>query len=146
MEGTPFDYRVKPLSFNPLEAHMRFLSLVRVTENTGQAPTERLMREMGTLMDEMIKTGKLISTAGLTPTAEGVRMRSRFGKMSATDGPFTETKEVVGGYAILEAASMEEAKALTRRFLDVHGDEWDVECEVRPFAGPEFCARTGSAP
>ena len=58
--------------------------------------------------------------------------------MSTVDGPFTETKEVIGGYAILEAASMPEAIAITKRFLEVHGDEWDIECEVRPLAGPEF--------
>ncbi len=96
---------------------MRFLSMVRIEENTGQAPSERLMREMGKLMEEMTRAGKLISTAGLTPTSQGVRMRSRHGKMSRTDGPFTETKEVVGGYAILEAESMAEAIELTQRFL-----------------------------
>jgi hypothetical protein len=56
------------------------------------------------------------------------------------DGPFAETKEVIGGYAILEAASKEEAVELTRRFLKVHGDEWDIECEVRQLDGPEFCS------
>jgi hypothetical protein len=89
----------------------------------------------------MIRSGTLISTAGLRPTKEGVRVRSRFGRLSRTDGPFTEAKEVVGGYAILEAESLEEAIALTERFLRVHGDEWDLECEVRPLAGPEFGAR-----
>jgi hypothetical protein len=122
---------------------MRFLSLVRIDETTGQKPSERLMREMGKLMEEMSREGKLVATAGLTPTSQGKRMRSRHGKMSTTDGPFTESKEVIGGYAILEAASMEEAMALTRRFLEVHGDEWNVECEVRPLAGPEFGARAG---
>jgi len=120
---------------------MRFLSMVRVQENTGQRPSERLMREMGALMEEMTRAGKLIGTAGLTPTSQGVRMRSNHGKITMTDGPFTETKEVVGGYAIIEAASMEEAKQITRRFLEVHGDEWNVECEVRALAGPEFGAR-----
>ena len=120
---------------------MKFLSLVRVQE-TGQKPTERLMREMGKLMDEMTRKGKLVATAGLRPTAEGKRVRSRFGALSTTDGPFTESKEVIGGYAILEAASMEEAMELTRRFLEVHGDEWDVECEVRALeGGQEFGAR-----
>jgi hypothetical protein len=89
----------------------------------------------------MIRSGTLISTAGLRPTKEGVRVRSRFGRLSRTDGPFTEAKEVVGGYAMLEAPSLEEAIALTERFLRVHGDEWDLECEVRPLAGPEFGAR-----
>ncbi len=120
---------------------MRFLSLVRINESNGQAPSERLMREMGKLMDEMTRAGKLVATAGLTPTRQGVRMRSNHGKLSTTDGPFTETKEVIGGYAILEAASMQEAMEITKRFLLVHGDEWDVECEVRPLAGPEMGAR-----
>ena len=120
---------------------MRFLSMVRVQENSGQRPSERLMREMGELMQELTRSGKLIATAGLTPTSEGVRVRSNHGKISRVDGPFTETKEVVGGYALLEAASMAEAVELTRRFLDVHGDEWNVECEVRALAGPEFGAR-----
>ena len=86
---------------------------------------------------ELTRAGRLISTAGLRPTAEGVRVRQRGGKQSTTDGPFTETKEVIGGYAILEAASKQEAVELTRRFLKVHGDEWDIECEVRQLEGPE---------
>ena len=116
---------------------MRFLSMVRVAE-TGQKPSERLMNEMGRLIEEMMKKGVLIRTAGLRPTKEGFRMRSNRGKMSVTEGPFTETKEVIGGYAVLEAASLEEAKELTRRFLEVHGDEWNVECEVRALDGQEF--------
>ena len=120
---------------------MRFPSMIRVQENTGQRPSERLMHEMGHLMQEMTLAGKLVSTAGLTPTSQGVRIRSNHGKLSMTDGPFVETKEVVGGFAILEAASMAEAIELTRRFLAVHGDEWNVECEVRALAGPEFGAR-----
>ena len=117
---------------------MRFLSMIRVDEKTGRQPSERLMSEMGKLMDEMTRAGVLISTAGLRPTAEGVRVRSRHGRLSTTEGPFTETKEVIGGYAVLEAPSMKEAIALTERFLRVHGDEWDLECEVRPLDGPEF--------
>ena len=117
---------------------MRFLSMVRVRENTGQQPSERLMHEMGKLIDEMLRDGSLVRTAGLRPSKEGVRMRSNHGKLSMTEGPFTETKEVVGGYAILEAKSMKEAIALTEKFLAVHGDEWDVECEVRPLDGEEF--------
>jgi hypothetical protein len=116
---------------------MRFLSMIRVAE-TGQQPSERLMNEMGKLMDEMIREGSLISTAGLRPSKEGVRIRSNRGKLSTTEGPFTETKEVIGGFAVLEAKSMKEAIALTERFLEVHGDEWNLECEVRPFDGEEF--------
>ena len=122
---------------------MRFLSLIRIDESTGQQPSQRLMDEMGKLMDEMTRAGTLVSTAGLRPTKEGVRVRSRHGKLSVTAGPFTETKEVIGGYAILEAKSREEAVELTKRFLEVHGDEWNLECEVRPLDGPEFGARAG---
>ena len=122
---------------------MRFLSMIRVDETTGQQPSPKLMEDMGKLMDEMIREGTLVSTAGLRPTAEGVRVRSRRGKLSMTEGPFTETKEVIGGYAIFEAKDLEEAIRHTRRFLDVHGDEWDLECEVRPLAGPEVgCGRS----
>ena len=119
---------------------MRFLSMVRINEKSGQRPSERLMNEMGKLIEEMTRTGALVSTAGLTPTSEGKRLRWNRGQLSVTDGPFTETKEVVGGYAILEAASMKEALEMTKRFLAVHGDEWDVECEVRPLAMPEVGA------
>ena len=118
---------------------MRFLSMIRIEENTGQVPSEQLMADMGQLIEELTGTGQLVSTAGLRPTSEGVRVRlQRGGKLSAVDGPFTETKEVIGGYAILEASSMAEAVELTRRFLKVHGTDWDVECEVRRLDGPGF--------
>lgn len=117
---------------------MRFLSMVRTEENSGKRPSERLMNEMGALIEEMTRKGKVIRTAGLRPSAEGFRMRSNYGSLSTVDGPFTESKEVIGGYAILEAESKEEAVALTERFLKVHGDEWNVECEVRPLDGIEF--------
>ena len=110
---------------------MRYLSMIRIDEKSAKEPSEQLMQDMGTLIDELTRAGSLISTAGLRPTSEGVRVRLRNGKLSSTDGPFTETKEVIGGYAVLEANSMQEALELTRRFLRVHGDEWDIECEVR---------------
>lgn len=117
---------------------MRYLSMIRLDENGGQVPSEQLMTDMGKLIDEMTREGVLIRTAGLRPTAEGVRVRLRRGKLSTVDGPFTETKEVVGGFAILEAGSMQEAIELTRRFLRIHGDTWDIECEVRQLDGPDF--------
>jgi hypothetical protein len=98
------------------------------------------MEDMGRLMDELTKSGALVETAGLRPTAEGVRVRLSGGRTSVVDGPFTETKEVIGGYAMLEAASLDEAIALTRRFLLVHGDEWELECEVRQVEMPAFDA------
>ena len=117
---------------------MRFLSMIRLDENTGQVPSEQLMTDMGKLIDEMTRNGVLIRTAGLRPTAEGARVRLRQGKLSTVDGPFTETKEVVGGFAILEAGSLREAVELTRQFLKIHGDTWDIECEVRQLDGPDF--------
>jgi hypothetical protein len=116
---------------------MRFLSMIRIDERTAKAPTERLMSDMGKLIDEMTKTGVLIDTAGLRPTSEGVRVRLRGGKLSTIDGPFTEAKEVIGGYAILEAKSKAEAIEHTRRFLALHGEEWDLECEVRQLDGTD---------
>lgn len=110
---------------------MRFLSLIRINESTGRKPSEKLMADMGRLIEEMSKAGVLLDTAGLRPTAEGKRVRLSHGRQRVIDGPFTETKEVIGGYAMLKADSMEEALKWTSRFLDVHGDEWDLECEVR---------------
>ena len=120
---------------------MRFLSMVRINENSGTKPSQKLMDDMGKLIEEATREGWLVSTAGLKPTTEGKRVRQRHGKLSVTDGPFTETKEVIGGYAVLEAGSMDEAIELTKRFLRVHGPEWDVECEVREFG----CAEVGAA-
>jgi hypothetical protein len=96
------------------------------------------MSDMGKLIEEMTREGALIETAGLRPTAEGARVRLRNGKLSTIDGPFAETKEVIGGFAVLEAGSLKEAIELTKRFLRIHGPEWDVECEVRQMEGPDF--------
>jgi Uncharacterized protein conserved in bacteria len=110
---------------------MQFLSMVRINESSGQQPDERLMRDMAQLMEELTEAGILVDTAGLRPTAEGVRVKLSHGRISQLDGPFTETREVIGGYAIIEAPSMAEAIRITRRFLEVHGDAWEIDCEVR---------------
>ena len=118
---------------------MRFLSMIRVQENTGKQPSERMMSEMGKLMTEMKSAGKLLDTAGLAPTAKSKRVRLRGGKISVVDGPFTETKEVVGGYAMFDALSLEEAIALTQRFVELHvADGWEIDCEVRQVFEPDF--------
>ena len=114
---------------------MRYLSMIRIEEK-GQVPSEKLMNDMGKLIEEMTRDGTLVSTAGLRPTKEGKRVRLRKGRLTTTDGPFVETKEVIGGFAILEAKSMDHALELTSRFLLIHGDEWDIECEVRQMEGP----------
>jgi hypothetical protein len=118
---------------------MRFLSRIRVQENAGKQPSKQLMAEMEKLMAEMKNAGELLDTAGLAPTANGKRVRLRDGRISVVDGPFTETKEVVGGYAMLGAESLDEAIALTRRFVELHvADGWELECEVRQVFEPEF--------
>lgn len=110
---------------------MQFLSIIRINENTARQPDQRLMNDMGKLMEEMTNAGILVDTAGLRPTAEGARLKLSRGKISQTDGPFTEAKEVIGGYAIIEAPSMDEALHASRRFLEVHGDGWEIDCEIR---------------
>jgi len=119
---------------------MRFLSMIRVQESTGKQPSERLMTEMGKLMAEMTSAGTLLDTAGLAPTANGKRIRLRGGNISFVDGPFTETKEVIGGYAMLNADSFEHAMELATRFVELHvADGWEIDCEVRQVQGPGDC-------
>jgi len=119
---------------------MRFLSMIRIQENTGKKPSERMMGEMGQLMAEMTAAGTLLDTAGLAPTANGKRVRLRGGTISVVDGPFTETKEVIGGYAMLNAASFDEAMEMAMRFVELHvADGWEIDCEVRQVQEPGTC-------
>nr|WP_202432219.1 YciI family protein [Streptomyces sp. SID7804] len=107
--------------------------MIRIDENNAPAegPSPELMQRMGELIEEMTKAGVMLDTAGLKPTAQGVRVRYEGGELSVTDGPFTESKEVVGGYAIVQAKDMAEAVEWTKRFLKVHEAHWTVTCEVR---------------
>ncbi|MEU9355793.1 YciI family protein [Streptomyces griseoloalbus] len=111
----------------------RFLSLIRIDENNAPAegPSPELMQRMGELIEEMTKAGVLLDTAGLAPTSQGTRVHYEGGSLSVTDGPFTETKEVIGGYAMLQAKDKAEAIEWTKRFLKVHEPHWTVTCEVR---------------
>ena len=107
---------------------MRFLSIYKTVER-GVPPTQDEMDRMNQLIAEGMSAGWLISTEGCLPSALGARVRRAGGKVTVTDGPFSEAKELVGGFAILQAASKEEAVELTRRFLLVAGGEG--ECELR---------------
>lgn len=111
----------------------RFLSLIRIDESNAPAegPSPELMQRMGELIEEMTKAGVLLDTAGLTPTAQGTRVHYEGGRLSVTDGPFTESKEVIGGYALMQAKDSAEAIEWTKRFLKVHEEHWTVTCEVR---------------
>jgi len=98
---------------------MRFISIF-THELTNRPPTEAEMATMGKLIEEGMKAGWLIATEGVHFGAAGVRLhKNSSGKVTVTDGPFAETKEVIGGYALLRAASKDEVVELTRRFLNV---------------------------
>ena len=106
---------------------MRFLSIFKPAK-TGGAPTAKHMAEMGKFIQELSKAGVLLATEGCLPTVKGARLRLSGGKITVTDGPFIETNEVLGGFALLEVNSKEEVIELTKRFLRVAGDG---ECEIR---------------
>ncbi len=106
---------------------MRFLSLYKSPER-NTPPTPQEMATMGKLIEDWMKSGKLIATEGCLPTAQGARIRVDSGKYTVSDGPFTEAKEVVGGFAILEAPSKEAAIGYVKEFLQVVGEG---ECELR---------------
>jgi hypothetical protein len=106
---------------------MRFLSIYKSPErNTPPTPEE--MASMGKMVEDWMKSGKLLATEGCMPTALGARVRVANGKFSVSDGPFTEAKEVVGGFAILSAPSKEAAVGYAQEFLQVMGQG---ECELR---------------
>src|SRR5207237_8671848 len=106
---------------------MRFLSIYKHAERTAP-PSQEEMAAMGKLVEEGFKTGWLLATAGCLPSKLGARVRSSGGKLTVTDGPFTASKEIVGGFALLTVNSKEEALELTRKLLQVAGDG---ECELR---------------
>jgi hypothetical protein len=127
----------------------RYMMLITHSENlrTEDVPAS-LHEEMGQFVEKNLKNGLLISTAGLRPTSEGTRVRQSRRKLSITDGPFTEAKEVVGGYAVVEASSREQAVEVAREFMEIHLRHWpDFEgsCDVRPLDGDELTAPPSSA-
>jgi len=116
---------------------MRFLSIYKSRE-TGVPPSPEHIETMTKLIEEGMKSGWLVATEGCLPSALGARVRLADSKTTVTDGPFSESKEVIGGFAILDAGSKQEAIQLVKRFLDVAGDG---ECEIRQiFEAPEPAA------
>ena len=112
---------------------MRFLSIYKAPE-TNKPPSAEMMEKMGKLVEESMKAGELIATEGCLPSAFGARVRLDDGKVTVTDGPFTESKELIAGFALLEAKSKAEAIEMARRFLSVVGGG---ECELRQiYTGP----------
>ena len=117
---------------------MRFMTMVKAVENSGPPP-KALMDAIANLGMEAAQAGVLVESGGLAPTAKGGRVRLSGGKLAVFDGPFAEAKEVVGGYAVYDLASREEAMKWATRFMELHRDNWpgwEGEAEVRQIFGP----------
>ena len=120
---------------------MRILGLLKADKESeaGAPPSPELLEKMGKFIEEVMKAGVLKATDGLTPSAMGKRVRLSNGKVTVTDGPFTESKELVASYALFEVKTMAEAVHWTTRFLQVLGEG---ECELRPIFDPtDFAGR-----
>jgi hypothetical protein len=119
---------------------MRYMMMIKATKESeaGVPPNPELMAGMAKLSEEMIKAGKMLAGDGLQPTSKGTRLSYSGGKRTVTDGPFAETKEVIGGYAIFRLESKEEALALANRAMDIHINAGltDVQMEIRPMYEP----------
>jgi hypothetical protein len=119
---------------------MKYLSFIRHSESyRATPPPPALLDAMGKLIERSMKDGTLVETGGLLPSRDGARVRLANGKVTVTDGPFTETKEVIGGWAILKAASKDEAVRIATEFMELHRLHWpgfEGESEVRPMFDP----------
>ena len=116
---------------------MRYVVLIHVDENLGEAPPAGLIDAMFAHVADH-QHAKVVTDAGLAPSSAAVRVASRDGEVMMTDGPFAETKEVVGGFMLIEAATPEDAVAWTRGFVDLHAEHWpeiEVVTELRQVAG-----------
>jgi len=112
---------------------MRFLSIIRAAEQQG-VPPQALMDAIDQQVKKSLANGTVVSTGGLAPSAAGVRVRIQKGRLVVTDGPFAESKEMIGGYAIIAAPTREEAIRSTKEFMQLHIDHWpgwEGECELR---------------
>jgi hypothetical protein len=126
---------------------MKFMLIAKANSDfeAGIPPDPRLMAAVGEFTEEIAKSGVLVATGGLAPTCMGARVRLSNGKVTVTDGPFTETKEIIGGYAIVDVKSKEEAIELSRKFWQMHADvlgpSYVGEGEVRQLFDPsDYCA------
>ena len=115
---------------------MRYMMFIKHTEDyRNKEVPAGLYEAMGEFVGAGFKSGVIIDTAGLKPTADGSRVRLSGRKITVTDGPFVETKEIIGGYALMEMKSKAEALEYSRKFMELHLKHWpefEGECEVRP--------------
>jgi hypothetical protein len=125
--------------FQRLEGEqMRFMMLVKATKDSEASlpPNPELMAAIGKLAEEMTKRGQMVDAGGLLPSSHATRIRVAKGKTSIIDGPFAETKELVGGYAVFNLKSKEEAVQMGENFMQIHADilgpSYEGELEIRP--------------
>ena len=121
---------------------MKFLSIYKTAE-TGAPPTPEEMARIGKLVEDGMKAGFLLAVEGCMPSATGARVRLSKDKLTVTDGPFTEAKEVIGGLALLRADSKEAAIELVKQFLHAAGDG---ECELRQLFEADQSTQAGPPP
>ena len=119
---------------------MKYLTFIRHPESQRESPPpQALLEAMGKFVERSLKDGTLVDTGGLLPSKDGVRVRLANGKITVTDGPFAESKEVIGGWAILNANSKAEAIRIATEFMELHRKHWpefEGESEVRPMFDP----------
>lgn len=127
---------------------MKYMMMVKLAGDSesarqyeaGMSPDARLEAAMGTLIEKAMKSGALVDTGGLLPVAKGARIRAIGGKLKITDGPFIESKEVIGGYAIMRAGSKDEAIKFGEEFMKLHvdilGPSYEGELEIRQMFDP----------
>ena len=119
---------------------MKYLSFIRHAESyRASSPPPALMEAMGNFVERSRKDGTLVDTGGLLPSKDGFRLRLSNGKITVTDGPFAESKEVIGGWAVLEASSKAEVLRIATEFMELHRKHWPAfegESEVRPMFEP----------
>ena len=119
---------------------MKYLSFIRHSEKYREtAPPPALMAAIGEFVQRSLRDGTLVDTGGLLPSKEGLRVRLAGGKLTVTDGPFSESKEVIGGWAVLNASSKAEAVRIATEFMELHRKHWpefEGESEVRPMFEP----------
>jgi hypothetical protein len=119
---------------------MQFLMMWHPEANAASAgpPPAGLMTAMDELMTDMSQTNALVMTGGMFPPAPGSRLRLAEGKVSTIDGPFTEAKELIGGYCIVQADSEEAAMQMARRFVEIHAPYgYEGTADIRRLMGPE---------
>ncbi len=119
---------------------MKYLTFIRHSESYRESPPPPAMMDaMGKFVEKSLKDGTLVETGGLMPSNQGVRVRLAKGKITVTDGPFSESKEVIGGWAILKTDSRYEAIRIATEFMELHRTYWpefEGESEVRPMFDP----------